>query len=45
MYWQRLVSRNLPDILKLKKYDELKSQQKVAEYFGLTRKIIIGILK
>ena len=29
----------------LKKYDELKSQQKVADFFGLTRKIIIGILK
>lgn len=28
-----------------KKYAELKSQQKTAEYFGLTRKIIIGILK
>ena len=28
-----------------KKYQELKSQKKVAEYFGLTRKIIIGILK
>ena len=28
-----------------KKYDELKSQKKVAEYFGLTRKIIFGILK
>ena len=27
------------------KYNELKSQQKVAEYFGLTRKVIIGILK
>lgn len=27
------------------KYNELKSQQKVAEYFGLTRKIIIGILR
>lgn len=27
------------------KYDELKSQQKVADYFGLTRKIIIRILK
>lgn len=29
----------------MKKYDELKSQKKVAEYFGLTRKIIVGILK
>ena len=29
----------------VEKYNELKSQQKVAEYFGLTRKIIIGILK
>ena len=28
-----------------KKYEELKSQKKVAEYFGLTRKIIIDILK
>ena len=28
-----------------KKYEELKSQRKVAEYYGLTRKIIIGILK
>lgn len=27
-----------------KKYEELKSQQKVAEFYGLTRKIIIGIL-
>lgn len=27
-----------------KKYEELKSQRKVAEYYGLTRKIIIGIL-
>ena len=29
----------------LAKYEELKSQQKVAEYYGLTRKIIRGILK
>ena len=29
----------------LEKYNELKSQNKVAEYFNLTRKIIIGILK
>lgn len=29
----------------LEKYKELKSQKKVAEYYGLTRKIIIGILK
>lgn len=29
----------------IEKYNELKSQKKVAEYFGLTRKIIIGILK
>ena len=28
-----------------KKYEELKSQKKVAEFYGLTRKIIIGILK
>lgn len=28
-----------------KKYVELKSQNKVAEYYGLTRKIIRGILK
>ena len=27
------------------KYEELKSQRKVAEFYGLTRKIIIGILK
>lgn len=27
------------------KYKELKSQQKVADFYGLTRKIIIGILK
>ena len=27
------------------KYNELKSQKKVAEYYGLTRKIIQGILK
>lgn len=27
-----------------KKYKELKSQRKVAEYYGLTRKIVIGIL-
>jgi hypothetical protein len=27
------------------KYKELKSQTKVAEFYGLTRKIIIGILK
>lgn len=27
------------------KYAELKSQRKVAEHFGLTRKIIVGILK
>ena len=27
-----------------KKYEELKSQRKVAEYYGLTRKIVIGIL-
>lgn len=31
--------------LVLEKYGELKSQQKVAEFFGLTRKIIIDILK
>jgi len=29
----------------VEKYKELKSQQKVAEFFGLTRKIIINILK
>ena len=29
----------------MEKYKELKSQQKVAEFFGLTRKIIINILK
>lgn len=29
----------------LEKYLELKSKQKVAEFFGLTRKIIINILK
>lgn len=29
----------------VRKYSELKSQQKVADYFGLTRKIIINILK
>lgn len=29
----------------LQKYQELKSQEKVARYYGLTRKIIIGILK
>lgn len=29
----------------VKKYEELKSQRKVAEYYGLARKIIIGILK
>lgn len=29
----------------LKKYEELKSQEKVAEFFGLTRKIIKGIIK
>lgn len=27
------------------KYNELKSQRKVAEFYGLTRKIIVGILK
>ena len=27
------------------KYKELKSQRKVAEFYGLTRKIIVGILK
>ena len=27
------------------KYQELKSQQKVADFYGLTRKIIVGILK
>ena len=27
------------------KYEELKSQQKVANFYGLTRKIIINILK
>lgn len=29
----------------IKKYEELKSQEKVAEFFGLTRKIIKGIIK
>ena len=29
----------------VEKYRELKSQKKTADYFGLTRKIIIGILK
>jgi len=27
------------------KYEELKSQQKVANFYGLTRKIIVNILK
>ena len=29
----------------VEKYNELKSQRKVAEYFGLTKKIIMNILK
>ena len=29
----------------LRKYDELKSQEKVAKFYGLTRKIIKGIIK
>lgn len=42
----RMKSKGYPDKEEVKKkYEELKSQQKVAEYFGLTRKIIIGILK
>lgn len=42
----RIKDKNYPDRDEVvKKYKELKSQKKVAEYYGLTRKIIIGILK
>lgn len=41
-----MKDKNYPDRNEVvKKYEELKSQKKVAEYYGLTRKIIIGILK
>ncbi len=42
----RYKSKNYPSHEEVvEKYNELKSQQKVAEYYGLTRKIICGILK
>ena len=42
----RMKDKNYPSYEEVKaKYNELKSQKKVGEYFGLTRKIIIGILK
>lgn len=42
----RKKSKGYPDKeLVVEKYKELKSQKKVAEFFGLTRKIVIGILK
>ena len=42
----RMKDKNYPSYEEVKaKYDELKSQRKVGEYFGLTRKIIVGILK
>ena len=41
----RNKSKGYPSINEVQeKYKELKSQRKVAEYYGLTRKIIIGIL-
>lgn len=42
----RIKDKGYPDKEEvLIKYNELKSQKKVAEYYGLTRKIIINILK
>ena len=42
----RNLSKNYPSKEEVElKYKKLKSQQKVADYYGLTRKIIIGILK
>lgn len=42
----KYVSKNYPSKEDVEaKYKELKSQRKVAEFYGLTRKIIIGILK
>ena len=42
----RIASKNYPSKKEVEaKYEELKSKQKVADFYGLTRKIIIGILK
>ena len=45
-YECRMKDKNYPSKEEVeKKYKELKSQQKVADVYGLTRKILIGILK
>lgn len=43
---KKLENKNYPTLLEINtKYNELKSWQKVAEYYNLTRKIIQGIRK